>query len=76
MEPKTKATAASLLLSFPVVKSKRSRFFSQNFELLAWSLILLVFVAGIAQVTRGQLETETALGLSEQEFAGSPEIGR
>lgn len=71
-------SAAPLLLLKEYVKtsSLKKRFFSQNFELLAWSLILLVFVAGIAQFGRGHADTETALGLSDQEFAGSPEIGR
>jgi hypothetical protein len=55
--------------------TSQKRFLTQNIELLTWGLILLVFIAGVSHMSRGQLDHETALGLSEQEFAGSPEIG-
>jgi hypothetical protein len=47
----------------------------QNRELIAWGLILLVFVVVVAQFSNQQFDQSSALGVSAQAYTGSPEIG-
>ncbi|MEK6555534.1 MAG: hypothetical protein AABZ31_09865 [Bdellovibrionota bacterium] len=57
-----------------IAKAQREN--KQNRELIAWGLILLVFVVAIAQVSNQQIDQSSALGVSAQAYTGSPEIGR